>query len=314
MVGDATRVTYWLDEWTRSRRGVSAPRRRADETRIDRYLRSQLGGRSVRRLRRSDIEKWMERLRGEGVGNSTIYATLMALRQALDRAVGEGALDRNPAAGLSVPGANVVRSVAGVEAFTEEEFQQLLEAVDPLYRPMVRFSGRTGASWQEVNGLRDVDLYLDEQRASVGRWRVVEQGGDLREEPGDPATVRLVELSEDLVQELEWYLRETADWRTRDWNWLFLTKRDHRHPLRPNFNQFVWRPALRAAGLDDRGRTFHDLRHTAARRALAEGGSLSDVTRMLGLSSDVVTRKMYGHWLDVADQRPTPRESRTSSR
>ncbi len=53
---------------------------------------------------------------------------------------------------------------------------------------------------------------------------------------------------------------------------------------------------LRRVGLSDY--KFHELRHTAASLALAEGASLFHVSRLLGHSSISITADMYGHWTD----------------
>ena len=54
-----------------------------------------------------------------------------------------------------------------------------------------------------------------------------------------------------------------------------------------------WKRLLKRAGLPDY--KFHELRHTAASLALAEGASLFHVSRMLGHSSISTTADTYGH-------------------
>jgi integrase len=44
-----------------------------------------------------------------------------------------------------------------------------------------------------------------------------------------------------------------------------------RHLRRSNFNRRIWKPAIRAAGVE--GLRVHDLRHTAGTLATAAGGS-----------------------------------------
>ena len=57
---------------------------------------------------------------------------------------------------------------------------------------------------------------------------------------------------------------------------------------------------LKRAGLPDY--KFHELRHTAASLALAEGASQFRVSRMLGHSSISITADTYGHWTDEGRQ------------
>jgi integrase len=57
-----------------------------------------------------------------------------------------------------------------------------------------------------------------------------------------------------------------------------------------------WKRLPRRLGLPDS--KFHELGHTAASLALAEGASLFHVSRLLGHSSIAVPADTYGHWTD----------------
>jgi integrase len=52
---------------------------------------------------------------------------------------------------------------------------------------------------------------------------------------------------------------------------------------RDYYNREIWKPAIAASGLPAKT-TFHDLRHTFASTALAEGVPISEVSRWLGHS------------------------------
>lgn len=63
----------------------------------------------------------------------------------------------------------------------------------------------------------------------------------------------------------------------------------------------VWRakwfaPAVQETGLGDV--RPHDLRHTAASLAIANGALILDVSRMLGHESPAFTLRIYGHLVD----------------
>ena len=61
-------------------------------------------------------------------------------------------------------------------------------------------------------------------------------------------------------------------------------------------------PALTLAGLAG-DTTFHDLRHTFASTALAEGVPISEVSRWLGHKSITTTVDLYGHLVPEASGR-----------
>jgi integrase len=71
---------------------------------------------------------------------------------------------------------------------------------------------------------------------------------------------------------------------------------------RDYYNREIWKPALAAAGLAA-DTTFHDLRHTFASTALAEGVPISEVSRWLGHKSITTTVDLYGHLVPEASGR-----------
>jgi integrase len=71
---------------------------------------------------------------------------------------------------------------------------------------------------------------------------------------------------------------------------------------RDYFNRKIWKPAIAAAGLSP-DTTFHDLRHTFASTALAEGVPISEVSRWLGHKSITTTVDLYGHLVPEASGR-----------
>jgi integrase len=71
---------------------------------------------------------------------------------------------------------------------------------------------------------------------------------------------------------------------------------------RDYYNREIWKPALAAAGLLP-DTTFHDLRHTFASTALAEGVPISEVSRWLGHKSITTTVDLYGHLVPEAGGR-----------
>jgi integrase len=71
---------------------------------------------------------------------------------------------------------------------------------------------------------------------------------------------------------------------------------------RDYYNDNIWKPALAVAGLMP-DTTFHDLRHTFASTALAEGVPISEVSRWLGHKSITTTVDLYGHLVPQASGR-----------
>jgi integrase len=248
----------------------------------------------VTRVTTESVEGWISGLLERGVGAATAHASLLIVRQTLDAAMEVGVIRSNPARGIQVPGVAAIRQPEESEILTEEQLQAILEYVDPHFKAMVLFAARTGARWDEVLGLRVEDLFLDDGLVRVGAVRVADSSHEQKLYlTGNPADIRLIPLTDDLVVALREYLDLTADWRTDDWNWVFLSSRSHNHPVGPNFHKYVMRPALKAAGFDERAYTFHSLRHTAAVAFIREGYDMSRVQRLMGHKQKESTRRTY---------------------
>ena len=71
---------------------------------------------------------------------------------------------------------------------------------------------------------------------------------------------------------------------------------------RDYYNREIWKPAIAATRLPT-DTTFHDLRHTFASTALAEGVPISEVSRWLGHKSITTTVDLYGHLVPEASGR-----------
>jgi integrase len=71
---------------------------------------------------------------------------------------------------------------------------------------------------------------------------------------------------------------------------------------RDYYNCEIWKPAVAAAGLLE-DTTFHDLRHSFASTALADGVLISEVSRWLGHKSITTTVDLYGRLVPKASAR-----------
>ena len=71
---------------------------------------------------------------------------------------------------------------------------------------------------------------------------------------------------------------------------------------RDYYNREIWKPAIAGIGIPEDA-TFHDLRHTFASTALAEGVPISEVSRWLGHKPITTTVDLYGHLVPEASGR-----------
>jgi integrase len=85
-----------------------------------------------------------------------------------------------------------------------------------------------------------------------------------------------------------------------------------------NFRRRFWTPAVSSARLDP-APTFHDLRHTSAALAIAEGAHPKAIQARMGHASITTTLNVYGHLfpsldVELADRLDRVRDERLAAR
>lgn len=86
---------------------------------------------------------------------------------------------------------------------------------------------------------------------------------------------------------------------------LVVTSREGKALNRDHFDGYVWKPALRAAGLadGDRGNGCHALRHFLASVLLDSGESIKAVSEYLGHADAGFTLRTYTHLMPTSEDR-----------
>jgi integrase len=178
---------------------------------------------------------------------------------------------------------------------TVEQIMALAEAVPDEYRALVLVSGLGGLRWGECVGLRRSRVDLLHRSVRIAE-QVVEVDGRL--EVGPPKTqagVRTVHLPAAAVHALE---KQLASFAEPDYDGLVFPAPEGGYLRRSNFGRRVWRPAIRAAGLD--GVRFHDLRHAASTLAAVSGATTKELMARLGHSSPAAALR-YQHAISGRD-------------
>jgi integrase len=234
------------------------------------------------------------------LSDSTIRSVYTVLRAALDGAVRDGLLARNPAALVRRPGVERREArhldAAGVVAI-------LRAAEASRYLPALVLIASTGLRRGECLSLRwDTDvLNLDEGWVKVRRTIGRVEGRLVVSEPKTDRARRTVPLSVAVVAMLRKHkaaqagerLRAGSQWR--DSGLVFTT--EFGGPVDPRNLLRVVEAAAASAGVE--GVDVHTLRHSAAVAWLEAGVHIKAVADLLGHSSIAVTGDIYGHSSDA---------------
>lgn len=264
----------YAELWLRQRRGQISQRAwEIERLQLWANILPHLGDRPLRELSASEIARWRDTLaagNGDGRrrgGPQTARRALGLLKTMLSRAAGEYELvDRNPAAGVSLPKVRMRRP----DSMTWEEFCRALEASGE-HRLAVAVAGTLGLRWSEQFSLTERDvrrsngvLYLEVARRAktLASYRLVPVWDWLA-----PHVERLADLVRDLADRRLWPYSYQA-WRR------------------------VWLGVCRRAGIE---RDWHELRHHAASLMIHMGLDVVHVSAVLGHSDPSVTLRVYAH-------------------
>jgi integrase len=227
----------------------------------------------------ADVGEWVRRMSDAGLAASTVRQAHRVLSLLLALAVRDGRLARNVAVGIRLPRVRRAEKVF----LTHVQVAQLATAAEP-HGLIVRVVAYTGLRWGELAALRVRRVDLVRRRLVIAE-SVTEVNG--RAVFGTPKSHqrRSVPLPRFLVEPMA---KCVAD-RSRDD--LVFTSPDGGVLRNGNFRRRVFDRAAELVGLA--GLKPHELRHTAASLAVAEGANVKAVQRMLGHASAAMTLDVY---------------------
>jgi integrase len=249
------------------------------------------------RLRASDVDALILELRGKGLSDSTVRTVYTVARAAIDGAVRDGLLARNPVAQVARP-AVARREAAHLSA--GEVARVLAAATGSRYYPALLLIAATGLRRGECLALTwdQVDLEAGSLRVAatlgrVGRKLIVSDVKTARSRRTVPLSDALVEmLRRHRVAQLTERLRAGDRWQ--DTGLVFCT--EHGRAVEPRNLLRVIEAAAAAAGVAGVG--VHTLRHSVAVAWLESGVHVKAVADLLGHSSIAITGDVYGHTSD----------------
>ena len=262
---------------------------------IANHILPYLGGKRLTQLKTADIQKHYNRLlksgrmkdngQGKGLSNATVRGIHMVLREALDSAVREGLIPRNPADGTSPP--KIHRKEKQVLTKGElETFMKLIEN-DEVWYDFFYTEIITGMRQGEICGLRWEDFDREKRTLRVARSvdfvnkeLVV---GETKTDDGK----RTIYLPDSLWR----LLAERKKGAVSEWIFPNLLKPEL--PLNPSRAYRQLKKLLEIGGLPSI--RFHDLRHTFTSHAANSGIAPKTLSEIVGHTKASFTLDHYAH-------------------
>jgi integrase len=281
--------------WVKSRLhrvGTSA----SYEVNLRRHILPVFGNRGLASIRPTMVQQWVRDLQTDKqLAPRTIETIYVIFSSIMRGAVRDGYIRRSPCVDIRLPEPDKTT----IRLLEPGQILTLAQATIPArYGLMVLLGGGTGLRQGEALGLT-----LDRIDAVSGMLRVDQQVIIVNRLPAlappkTVASVREVPVPRFLLDAIQRHVEQfqlAADAVLCSSARGKLLRRDY-------YNREIWRPAITAAGLPT-DTTFHDLRHTFASTALAEGVPISEVSRWLGHKSITTTVDLYGHLVPEASGR-----------
>ena len=252
----------WMEHWyeTHSRPAARPGTRRIYEGYLRLYINPGLGHIPLNRLTAKDMQQFFAWLKTEGRADQSVGKTGLAdsqlrnihslCRRALEQAVSENLIPRNPASGCKLPPARK----GEMNVLSRESMQKLLiQAKEEKYYELFLLEFATGLRLGELTALQWEELNLTTGELRISKQAVVIGSELVITEPKTKAAVRTLLLPPKVLEVFREYRKRNVS------RWLFPSPKKEDSPLLPSVVRQRLHRLLDHAGCE-RVR-FHDLRH-----------------------------------------------------
>ena len=294
----------WLDLWYQ---GYKKPNIRPNtqmsyERRTYQHIIPALGGIPLDKLTTGDIQGFYTDLKkngrllrtelyGEGLSDQTVRGIHTTLHAALDRAVEEKLLFRNPADNCKLPSAKARE----MQVLTPEEIQRLLiQAKEDGCYELLLLELATGLRRGEILALQWGDLNFRTGALRVERQVHRVKGELVVSPPKTKAGNRTILLPTPVLKVLKAYQKTVHSC------WMFPSPVKEDSPMDPAAVRKRLQTVLERA--ECKRLRFHDLRHTFATASLEHGMDIKTLSTIIGHVSSTTTLNTYTHVTDAMRQ------------
>ena len=289
----------WLDKWLDDYMALTIRESTMDsyKTMTKHYIKPYLGGEKIGSITTADVQQLYNWLRengrvnehyekGNALSDSMVRSIHMMLHQAMDAAVREHLIAKNPTEGTVIPKNNYPPK----QILTEEQLEKFLEVAgtDPVWSDFFYTELTTGLRLGEICGLRWQDFEEKTGRLHIRRSIHKRKGGGVR--VGETKTetgARTILLPPSTVEVLKARKKKSYS------DWIFHNPVVPEVPMDPSAAYHRLKTLLRHAELPSI--RFHDLRHTFATHALTSGVDAKTLSTILGHTNASFTLDTYTH-------------------
>ena len=289
----------WLDKWLDEYMIFTIRESTLDSYRamVKNQVKPFIGGKQISSLTTADMQKFYNKIKKEGrvrehpihgktLADSMVRGVHMMLHEALDTAVKERLIAKNPTNGTTVPKCNYPEK----QILGDNQLETFLEAIKghEYWCDFFYVEVMTGLRRGEICGLRWQDINFDENKLQVKRSVSVKKGGGVSiGETKTETGVRCIQMPPSVAELLK------SKKQTAITEWVFPHFLHPEQPISPASAYRKLKVILKNAELPLI--RFHDLRHTFATHATQGGVDPKTLAGILGHTNASFTLDTYTH-------------------
>ena len=289
----------WLDKWLDEYMIFTIRESTLDSYRaiVKNQIKPFIGNKPLSALTTSEMQKFYNKIKKEGrvrehpiqgktLADSMVRGIHMMLHEALDMAVKERLIVKNPTNGTTIPKCNYPEK----QVLGDSQLETFLEAIKtyPEWTDFFYTEVMTGLRRGEICGLKWKDVDFDEGKLHVERSISIKKGGGIqigltKTDTGKRVITLPPSVKEMLLRRKEHALSE----------WIFYKFANPCEPMNPDAAYRKLKVILKNAELPLI--RFHDLRHTFATQATYGGVDPKTLSGILGHTNASFTLDTYTH-------------------
>ena len=289
----------WLDKWLDEYMIFTIRESTLDSYRamVKNQVKPFIGGKQISSLTTADMQKFYNKIKKEGrvrehpihgktLADSMVRGVHMMLHEALDTAVKERLIAKNPTNGTTVPKCNYPEK----QILGDNQLETFLEAIKghEYWCDFFYVEVMTGLRRGEICGLKWQDINFEENKLQVKRSVSVKKGGGVSiGETKTETGVRCIQMPPSVAELLK------SKKQTAVTEWVFPHFLHPEQPISPASAYRKLKVILKNAELPLI--RFHDLRHTFATHATQGGVDPKTLAGILGHTNASFTLDTYTH-------------------
>lgn len=289
----------WMDKWLDEYMIFAIRESTLDSYRgmVNNQVKPFIGNKQLASLTTADIQKFYNKIKKEGrvrehpvhgktLADSMVRSVHMMLHEALDMAVKERLLAKNPTNGTTIPKCNYPEK----QILGDNQLETFLEAIrgQEYWCDFFYVEVMTGLRRGEICGLKWQDIDFEENKLRVKRSVSVKRGGGVNiGETKTETGVRCIEMPPSVAD----LLKNRKQMAITEW--VFPAFLNPEQPIHPQAAYRKLKVILKNAELPMI--RFHDLRHTFATHATQGGVDPKTLAGILGHTNASFTLDTYTH-------------------